>query len=75
MMNIINITLLERRRRRGAVLSKKKEKRMLEGTLTKRPRLLGREKQTPKTGAHGRRKKRCGKENRRTRAQKRKYGI
>ena len=45
---------------------------MLEETPTNRPRLLGREKQTPKTGAHGRRKKRCGKENRRTRAQKRK---
>ena len=29
---------------------------MLDGTPTKRSRPLGREKQTPKTGAHGRRK-------------------
>jgi hypothetical protein len=45
---------------------------MLEGIPTKRPRLLGREKQTPKTGAH-RRRKEDEKNNRRTQAQSRKY--
>ena len=44
---------------------------MLEETPTNRPRLLGREKQTPKTGAHGRRKKRCGKHQTHTGAEKR----
>ena len=44
---------------------------MLEETPTNRPRLLGREKQTKKTGAHGRRKE-DAEMNRRTRAQKRK---
>ena len=46
---------------------------MLEGTPTKRPRLLGREKQTPKTGAHGHRKedaeKKTDTRSKRTRAQ------
>ena len=44
---------------------------MLDGTPTKRSRPLGREKQTKKTGAHGRRKE-DAENTRRTRAQKRK---
>ena len=48
---------------------------MLEGTPTKKPRLLCRETQTAKTGTYGRRKedaeKKTDTENKRTRAQKR----
>ena len=43
---------------------------MLEETPTNRPRLLGREKQTPKTGAHTGAEKRCGKEEAHTGAEK-----